>query len=57
MQNAYLFFDDLATPFDPGSPFASVPERTVVTEDGDLGSEWSVPVSSLRDFLAQEYGT
>jgi hypothetical protein len=56
VQNAVLIFESLAEPLNLADPFASIPERSVVTEDGDPVSEWSVPVSSVQDFLAEEYG-
>lgn len=52
VQNAMLFFDQLSRPFDPSEPYASVPERVVVSEDGEAISEWQVCVSDLEGFLA-----
>lgn len=50
VQNAILFFDQLAEPFDPDRPYRSVPTRTSVNEDRLRISEWRVSVSDLEAF-------
>lgn len=50
-QNQILFFEQLSAPFNENDPFASIKERETVTEEGHQISEWSVPISDLRDFL------
>lgn len=51
VQNGMLFFGQLQGSFDPENPFPSVPDRTMINEDGERVSEWSLPVSDLQAFL------
>jgi hypothetical protein len=51
VQNGILFFDQLDRPFRIENPYASVPPRRTVTEDGDILSEWEVSLPDLRRFL------
>jgi hypothetical protein len=50
VQNQILFFDQLASPFNENDPFVHVSQRTVLNEDGERISEWSVPLSELKMF-------
>jgi hypothetical protein len=51
VQSGILLFEQLEKPFDPDNPFASVPPRTVIDEDGQRVSEWSVHIRELEEFL------
>ncbi len=51
LQNHILFLTDLFAPFDPQNPFRFVPEREVISENGEKISEWSVPITDLESFL------
>lgn len=53
VQNGILFYSELRDPFDPDDPFSSVPSRTMINEDGERVSEWSVDLDELRAFLAR----
>lgn len=53
VQNAIRFFEHLDAPFDPGNPFASVPERQEISEDGERISEWTISVQDVQDFLRE----
>ncbi|WP_420809079.1 hypothetical protein [Amycolatopsis suaedae] len=44
--------DELSSPFDLERPWQSIPERTVVDEDGNAVSEWVTSMGEIRDFLA-----
>lgn len=56
VQNALLLPRTLDRPFSTVDPYASVPARRVVNDDGYAVSEWHVPVAEVRDFLASLSG-
>lgn len=47
IQNHLLFFEDLTKPSSPDSPLSSLRDREITSKDGDLISEWTLPVSEL----------
>lgn len=51
-QNHILFFNELKTRFDPSDPFRFVPERMIVSMDGQNISEWSASIADLESFLS-----
>jgi hypothetical protein len=51
VQNAMCFFAQLREAFDPSNPYAAVPSRTVVTEDGDPISEWIITIGEVAQFV------
>lgn len=53
IQEARLQLRQLARPFESRDPYASIPPRITVSEEGDAVSEWTLPLTDFRDFLAQ----
>lgn len=51
IQNQLLMFNQLEFPFSPERPCASLQNRKIISETGDLISEWSVKLSDLEQFL------
>lgn len=51
VQNSLIFLDELDSPFAPAAPWLSVQPRETVDEDGRPISEWSVPLSAVREFF------
>jgi hypothetical protein len=52
VHNNLLFFDQLPQPFDLENAAASIPPRIIQDEDGNLISEWTLPVDDIRSFVA-----
>ena len=52
IQNHVLFLDDLKEPFDEREFYKSIPEREVVTEEGDSISEWVIKLEDVENFLS-----
>jgi len=50
-QHHILFFDELPSPFNEHDPYACVPERKILNEDGEAISEWSASVDDLILFF------
>jgi hypothetical protein len=50
-QNQILFLDELAAPFDVVNPYAVIPDRVQITEDGEKVSEWTAPITDLIMWL------
>jgi contact-dependent growth inhibition (CDI) system CdiI-like immunity protein len=50
VQNAIIFLQELSAAFDPDNPWLSVEPHSVVDEDGNRISEWSVALSDVRNF-------
>lgn len=53
IQNQILFLDQLPSPFDEHAPFSHVPERKILSEDGEKISEWFVSIKDLESFLRE----
>ena len=53
LQNGILFFAQSQLPFDPDDPFASVPPRTMIDDDGRRILEWKLNVRDLEAFLGR----
>lgn len=51
IQNAIIFLDEIAEPFDPAAPWRSVGPRYQIDEDGNKISEWITSMDSLREFF------
>lgn len=51
VQNHILLTGEGEAEFDEHSPFASIPEREVLSEDGTPVSEWYLPLEALEAFL------
>jgi hypothetical protein len=51
IQNALLLLDQHRQEFSTHHPYASIPPRRIVTDDGQPISEWVLPITDLRDFL------
>ncbi len=53
LQNGILLFAQLLSRFDPHDPFASVPPRTMIDDDGRRVLEWKLRVRDLEEFLGR----
>lgn len=51
-QNSLLFLEQLESRFDEAEPYRHVAPRTTLTEDGHCISEWPLPLTSIRNWLA-----
>jgi CdiI N-terminal domain len=56
-QEHMLFFDQLRVPFDIRDPYASIPPRRVVDDDGEALFEVSISVDDIHSFLRSCNGT
>ncbi len=48
-----IFLEEHREHFDPNNPYGFIPEYSNMTEDGEKGSEWRVPVDEISTFLEQ----
>ncbi|XZE20901.1 hypothetical protein SH449x_000793 [Pirellulaceae bacterium SH449] len=51
IQNQVLFLDECRKTFDLGKPEKWVPDRVSINEDGSKISEWSAPLTDLKEWL------
>jgi hypothetical protein len=51
VQNGILLFAELTRPFDPANPYAVIPPRTMLNEEGQRVCEWVVSVCALESFV------
>jgi hypothetical protein len=51
VQNHLLFLDGLPSRFDPNDPYAHIPKREAVSEEGEKISEWTISVDGVQEFL------
>ena len=51
LQNHLLFLDQIDGVFDPSQPYAHIPSRETVSEDGEPISEWKITLDDLMLFL------
>lgn len=47
IQNHVLFLDELIVPFDESNIYSSIPEREIITDEGERISEWIIDVSAF----------
>jgi CdiI N-terminal domain len=53
IQNGILLLDQISEPFDIMNPYNYVPEREIISEDGQPISEWETDVDALKEYLKQ----
>jgi hypothetical protein len=53
-QNQFLFMDQLIDPFDIVNPYQSLDDRSQVSEDGNLISEWVVQLDDMGQWLQRQ---
>jgi len=53
VQQFVLILDECSEAFRPEDPYRHVPSREIVSEDGELVSEWKTEVSEVSRFLAE----
>lgn len=53
VQNQLLFLESIHGAFQPGDPYAHVPERRTASEDGEAISEWHIGIADLQVFFDQ----
>jgi hypothetical protein len=53
LQEQICFLNELAAPFDPERPEASLREREISSEDGEEISEWQTTTEAVRQFLTR----
>jgi hypothetical protein len=51
VQNSIIFLDEIRSEFDPGRPWLSISSRCTVDDDGNIVSEWTTPMDSIRGFF------
>jgi hypothetical protein len=51
IQNHLLLMDQIKTAFDEKNPYMCIPDRAVLSEEGQKISEWKTNISSLEEFL------
>jgi CdiI N-terminal domain len=51
LQQALLLLAESKDPFSTADPFASIPRRRIINEDGKRISEWRLPMSDFAEFL------